>query len=146
MAELWLIRKMDMLVPANEQSLDALRKMKQGEWYRAEVRMPRNVKHLRKYFALLAAVHPHQTMWPTFNKFRAKFEEALGHGEYHVNGRGEKYFEPESISFAAMQQDEFDEFYEKAVDLILTRILAGVGRDDLDRQVNEILEGRKEKA
>lgn len=143
MAELWLTRKMDMLVPANEQSLEALRKLKQGEWYKAEVTMPRNLKHLRKYFALLAAVYPHQTMWPTFRKFRAKFEEALGHGEYYVNGRGERYFENESIAFGAMQQDEFDEFYEKAVELILTRILPGVGRADLDRQVSEILEGRK---
>lgn len=143
MAELWLTRKMDMLVPANEQSLEALRKLKQGEWYKAEVTMPRNLKHLRKYFALLAAVYPHQTMWPTFRKFRAKFEEALGHGEYYVNGRGERYFENESIAFGAMQQDEFDQFYERAVELILTRILPGVGRADLDRQVGEILEGRK---
>lgn len=145
MAEFFVIRKLDMLIPANEQSLEVLRKMKVGEWYQVNTKMPRNVKHLRKYFALLGAVHPHQTMWPTFNKFRAKFEEALGHGEYHVNGRGEKYFEAESISFAAMEQDEFDEFYEKAVELILTRILPGVGRADLDRQVGEILEGRQEK-
>ena len=145
MAELWLTRKMDMLVPANEQSLDALRAMKVGEWYRADIKLPRNVKHHKKYFALLGAVHPHQSMWPTFRKFRAKFEEALGCGEYYVNGRGERYFENESISFANMDQDEFEQFYERAVELILTRILPGVGRADLDRQVSEILEGRREK-
>lgn len=146
MAELWLIRKMDMLVPANEQTLDALRKMKPGQWYRADIKMPRNVKFHRKYFALLGAVYPHQTMWPTFKKFRAKFEEALGHGEYHTNARGERYFENESISFASMQEDEFEQFYERAVELILTRILPNVGRADLDRQVEEIMAGRKEEA
>lgn len=144
MAELWLIRKMDMLVPANEQTLEALRKMKPGQWYRADIKMPRNVKHHRKYFALLGAVFPHQTMWPTFRKFRQKLEEALGHGEYHVNGRGERYFENESISFANMDQDEFEQLYERAVELILTRILPGVGRADLDRQVAEIMEGRRD--
>jgi hypothetical protein len=143
MAELWLIRKMDMLVPANEQTLDALRKLKPGQWYRADIKMPRNVKFHRKYFALLGAVFPHQTMWPTFRKFRAKFEEALGHGEYHVNARGERYFENESISFASMEEDEFEQLYERAVELILTRILPGVGRAELDQQVAEIMEGRR---
>jgi len=146
MSELWLIRKMDMLVPANEQSLEALRKMKQGQWYRADIKMPRNVKFLRKYFALLGAVYPHQSMWPTFKKFRDKFEEALGHGEYHVNGKGERYFENESISFAKMEEDEFEQLYERAVELILTQILPGVGRADLDRQIEEIMAGRKAEA
>ena len=146
MAELWLIRKMDALVPANEQTLDALRKMKPGQWYRADIRLPRNVKHHRKYFALLGVVFPHQTMWPTFRKFRQKLEEALGHGEYHTNGRGERYFENESISFANMDQEEFEQLYERAVELILTRILPNVGRADLDRQVEEIMAGRKEEA
>ena len=146
MAELWLIRKMDALFPANEQTLDALRKMKPGQWYRADIRLPRNVKHHRKYFALLGVVFPHQTMWPTFRKFRQKLEEALGHGEYHTNGRGERYFENESISFANMDQEEFEQLYERAVELILTRILPNVGRADLDRQVEEIMAGRKEEA
>ena len=141
--EVWLIRKMDHLVPANAQSMDALRKLKQGEWLRTNITRPRNVKHLRKYFALLDAVFPHQTMWPTFKKFRAKFEEALGHGEYHTNGRGERYFENESIAFDKMDQAEFDEFYAKAVELILTRILPNVGRADLEREVMDIMEGRR---
>jgi hypothetical protein len=45
-----------------------------------------------------------------------------------------------------MDQDEFEQLYERAVELILTRILPGVGREDLDRQVAEIMAGRKEEA
>ena len=143
--DVWIVRKLGHLVPANTQSAEALEKLPQGKWLLASIRQPRNVKHTRKYFALLNAVFPHQTMWPTFKKFREKFEEALGFGEYHVNGRGERYFEKESISFASMKQDEFDQFYERAVDLILTRILPAVDRADLDREVQEILSGAKEK-
>lgn len=140
--EVWLQRRMNHLVPANAQSEKLLAKLPTDRWVKAKVTNPRNLKHLRKYFALLDAVFPHQTMWPTFNKFRAKFEEALGLGEYHINGRGERYFEPDSISFAAMDQTEFDEFYARAVELILTRIIPNADSADLDREVNEIMIGR----
>ncbi len=145
--EAWIIRnQFGHILPANAQSAEALGKLKAGEWYLASVRMPRNVKHHRKYFALLNAVYPHQTMWPTFRKFREKFEEALGHGEYHTNGRGETYFENESIAFHKMDQDEFEQFYDRAVALILERILPKVARADLEREILDILEGRKDQA
>ena len=142
--EAWVTRSpMGHLIPANAQAEEALNAIPKGEWRRVKVWLPRNTKHHRKYFALLNAIFPHQSMWPTFNKFREKFEEALGFGEYHVNGRGERYFEKDSIDFSSMDQSEFEEFYERAVDLILTRILPGVQSDDLEREINDILEGRK---
>ncbi len=140
--ELWLVRRMGHLVPANSQSAELLSRVPNDKWVLASIRQPRNVRHHRKYFALMQAVFPHQTMYPTFKKFRSKLEEGLGHGEYHVDGRGEQYFENESISFAKMDQTEFEEFYDRAVTFILERILPLVSRDDLEREVLEILEGR----
>lgn len=142
--EAWVTRSpMGHIVPANAQSAEALSAIPAKEWRKVKVWLPRNIKHHRKYFALLNAVFPHQTMWPTFNKFREKFEEALGFGEYHVNGRGERYFEKDSIGFDKMDQDEFEQFYERALDLILTRILPGIANDDLEREISDIMEGRK---
>lgn len=146
MTELWLIRKLDMLVPANEQSLDELRKLKAGEWLLASVRKPRNVKHHRKWMALLQVCFPHQDMWPTFDSFRKAIQVALGHGEVVEAKDGRKYIEAASISFAKMDQTAFEEFYERGVKLVLEKILPGVSRADLDAQVHEILEGRKEAA
>jgi len=142
--EAWITRtSMGHLVPCTAQDKEALSKVPVNEWRRVSIRMPRNVKHHRKYFALLQAIFPHQTMWPTFAKFRDKFEEALGHGEYHVNARGERYFENASIDFHSMDQQAFSEFYERAIDLIQTRILPGVGSEELDRTVLDIMEGRR---
>ena len=142
--EAWVTRSpMGHIVPANAQSAEALSAIPAQEWRKVKVWLPRNVKHHRKYFALLNAIFPHQTMWPTFNKFREKFEEALGLGEYHVNGRGERYFEKDSISFDKMGQDEFEQFYNRAIALIMTRILPGVESQDLEREISDIMEGRK---
>ena len=141
--EIWLTKSaMGHLVPCTDQDREALSHLSADEWHLASFRMPRNVKHHKKWFALLQAVYPHQSMWPTFKKFREKVQEALGLGEYHTDGRGERYFEAESISFSKMDQTEFSDFYERGVELILTRILPNVGRDDLDRQVHDILAGR----
>ena len=143
MAELWVMRKLDHLVPVNAQALDDLRKLKAGEWYLSEIRKPRNVDHHRKFMAILQAVYPHQDMWPTFNSFRKAFTAALGHGEVVTAKDGRRYIDANSISFATMDQDEFSEFYDKAIDFVLTKILPGVDSRDLEREVQDILEGRK---
>lgn len=141
--ELWLIRRMDTLVPANTQSLEDLRRLPADKWLLNELRMPRNVKHHRKFMAVLQAVYPHQDMWPTFNSFRKAFVAALGHGEVVTAKDGRKFIDANSISFAAMDQTEFDQFYQRAIDFVLTKILPGVDSRDLEREVQDILEGRR---
>jgi hypothetical protein len=139
--ELWLTRRMDTLLPANTQCLEDMRKLPADKWLLAELRMPRNVKHHRKFMAVLQAVYPHQDMWPTFNSFRKAFTAALGHGEIVTAKDGRKFIDANSIGFAAMDQVEFDEFYARAIDFVLTKILPGVNSRDLEREVADILEG-----
>jgi hypothetical protein len=141
--ELWLSRRMDALVPANAQALESLRKLPADKWLLCELRMPRNVKHHRKFMAVLQAVYPHQDMWPTFNSFRKAFTAALGHGEVVTAKDGRKFIDADSISFATMDQTEFDEFYARAIEFVLTKVLPGVDSRDLEREVADILEGRK---
>jgi hypothetical protein len=40
-----------------------------------------------------------------------------------------------------MSQDRFEQWYDRALDVILTKILPGVDRQDLTDQVNQILAG-----
>lgn len=142
--EAWVKRtQMGHLVPANSQSAEALKALPVDEWRMVSIRAPRNVKHHRKWFALLQAVFAHQTMWPTLDLFNDKVKEALGYGEYVIDGLGNRHFRPESIGFHNMDQHAFEQFYERGVDLIVNRILPGVGRDDLEREVHDILKGRK---
>ena len=46
-------------------------------------------------------------------------------------------------NFNKMDQAEFAQFYDKVVDLILTRLLPGVGKAHLEAQVIDILDGRR---
>ena len=142
--EVWVKRtQLGTLVPANSQSEQELKRLPVDEWRLASIRLPRNLKHHRKWMALLQAVFPHQDEWPTFKSFRRAVKKALGLGEWIESKSGHREFEEDSIAFDKMEQDEFDQFYARGVALVVTRILPAVDSEDLNRTVNEILAGRK---
>ena len=53
MAEIYLIRQGNALCPVNESDAEAVKKLKHGLVYRADVTAPRNLKFHRKAFSLL---------------------------------------------------------------------------------------------
>lgn len=140
--EIWLQRRLGHLVPANAQSAELLAALPADKWMLATIRMPRNVKHHRKYWALLQAVFPHQTTWPTMKSFHRQIKKAMGFGEWVEAENGKKEFIEDSISFASMDQTEFEQLYARLVELILTKVLPNVNSEDLEREVQDILRGR----
>jgi hypothetical protein len=51
----------------------------------------------------------------------------------------ETYYIPKSIAFNRMDQGEFNEFYDRCLDVIAQHFLPGVTRDELRQQVEELL-------
>lgn len=142
MAETVFMRRvLGSLKPFDIVGMEALERIPLSETVRCEITRPRNLKHLRKFFALLNAIYPHQKVYPTMKVFRAAVEVALGFGESHKLPGGRTIIVAASISFANMDQAEFDQLYERAVYLILNRILPGLDRADLNREVENILAG-----
>lgn len=139
---IFLKRRLGTLSPADRIAENAIADLPDDKWIKAVLTVPRNVEHHRKFFALLQAVFPHQRVYPTLDGLTAAIKCATGHGDTVKLPDGRIVLVPKSISFAKMDQKGFQEFYERAVDLILTRILPNVGREDLDRQVGDILDGR----
>lgn len=143
MAEILFMRRtLTGLQPGDRLSAEALERIPLGAEVRAEVTRPRNLKHHKKFFALLKAIFPHQTIYPTMTLFRGAVEVALGYGETMKLPDGRVMMIPQSISFASMDQTEFEALFDRAVELITTRILPGVDKADLSREVAEILAGR----
>lgn len=142
MADAFFARRvLGSLKPIDAMGEEAIGGIKAGEVVRVEVTRPRNVKHHRKFFALLNVIYPHQTTYPTPEQFRAAITVALGFGESIKLLGGRTIIVPGSISFSKMDQAEFDKFYDRAVELIATKVLPGIDRADVDREVNDILEG-----
>jgi hypothetical protein len=140
--DLLLIRQGQRLAAADPISLEALESIREKETVTAVVRRARNPAHHRKYFALLQAVFPHQQQFATTQDLLNALKIAAGLFDTGKTIDGIPYMIPKSISFASMTQSSFSEFYDRCVDIILTRILPNVNRGDLTDQVNDILEGR----
>ena len=134
-------RHMGALRPIDAAGEQALAEIPHGELVRVTIRRPRNVQHHRKFFALIAAIYPHQDLYPTEETLLAAIKVALGYGESIKLPDGRTIIVPGSISFAKMDQKAFAEFYDRALTLILARILPSVNKADLEREIDEILAG-----
>lgn len=140
---LFQISKLGKLDPVDPRSAEVWSELPRGKVLRAKVQQPRNVQHHRKYWALIGCIWPHQDIYPTSEALNDGIKQAIGHVREVVNAEtGEKSYAPASIAFDKMDQDAFEQFYDRAVDLICRRIIPGLNRADLEREVNEILAGR----
>ena len=128
------------LAPYDRQAVDALGAVPAGTVLRLKWTRPRNIRHHRKLFVLLQLVVDATDHFSSKETLLDSLKVATGHyRNWKVGGR--EYLQPTSISFSAMDQDAFEAFYSSAVDMIVNYILPGIDREDLERDVNELLEG-----
>jgi hypothetical protein len=139
--DLLLIREGQKLAAADPISLEGLESIRLKETVTAAIRRNRNPAHHRKLFALLNVVFPHQSQFSTIQDLLNALKVATGYFERGETIDGIPFMIPKSISFASMSQTPFEQWYDRVVDIILTRIVPGVNRDELSDQVDSILAG-----
>ena len=131
------------LFPADVPAAIAFDKMKDGAGYLVNLHRPRNLLHHRKLFALLNLVQDNTETWATVETLLDDLKISTGLFETRINVlTGLPYVVAKSISFASMTQDEFEEWYDKAISLISERVL-GMGKEDLLAEIEEIIAGRR---
>ena len=64
-----------------------------------------------------------------------RFKRDLGYFTSSVNELGEREIEYSSISFAAMDEEEFERFYNGSVNLVLDKYIRGLEREGLLTEV-----------
>ena len=141
-ATVFMQRVLGSLRPCGRAGAEVLDGIGPDEVVKVEISRPRNVLHHRKFFALLDVIFPHQDEYVTEEDFRAAFTCALGYCTKVKTRTGATVLIPKSISFAKMDQRAFEQFFDRALLLITTRILPGIDRADVEREVAEILAGR----
>lgn len=116
MADLYLVRTLAGFAAVDDAGKDLLRKIKIGKMVKCDVSQPRNIKHHRKFFALLNTVWSAAGDWPTVDDLLIELKIKLGiTREVVIRESGEVVKIVGSISFAAMDQEAFDKFYESAM-------------------------------
>ncbi len=131
--------------PTTESDAEALGRYKAGDIVEFEkVRRRRNGKHHRKLFVLADLVFENQDRYPTKKALLDDLKLKAGHVETHLNywrrpGETEwqerviKY--PKSIAYDSMDQDEFEEFYDSVVAVVLEVFYPDMSRVGLDQEL-----------
>ena len=131
------------LIPSDKNTEDVLRKFKYGDIISfPKPRKPRFPKHHFKYWALLKLVHEGtavQDLYPTTDHLHKAIKGALGYFSEVKLPDGKVFQVVDSIAFESMDQDEFQKFYNKAVDLIVTQVVPNLNREDLVREVERMV-------
>jgi len=137
------------LAPADQQAVDYVSKLKLGQPVKATIVRPRNIQFHKKYFALLqvafdaweppAKQYKGEVVQKNFKQFRRDIVILSGHYETAYTLKGEVRLTPKSISFANMDEDEFEALYSATINVVLSRILTNYTREDLDNVVDQVL-------
>lgn len=117
------------LAPEDPNTKEWLDKLKLGQTVRGEFRKVRNYAFHKKYFALLNIAYDY---WEpqeidskygkpekNFDRFRADLIILAGFYDVSVRLDGKTRIEPKSISFAKMDEEEFQTLFSATVDVLL---------------------------
>ena len=121
------------LKPCYDSDAELLKKIKAGDEVECEIKRPRNLKFHKKLFSLLNLVYSNQELYKDINDLRKDLTIAAGYFTERFDFNGTCIIEAQSISFSNMNQDTFDEYYQK----ILTAICDNMGF--VEKEINEEL-------
>lgn len=117
------------LIPFDDESREMIKKWKPGDFVEVDAKRPRNGKFHRLFFAMLGKVKE------SYHDQNITTDTLLTHIKTELNmwdviQVGNTYQKQyHHISYAKMDEDEFAQFYSRALDVCLT--LVPLDRDDL---------------
>ncbi len=135
MKSIWR-RQGNVAIPVGEESLEALHAQKDGKEFIAETRGARNLPQLRMFWALCQILAENDPKSPTKDVAKQNILWALHHVDIWVDRSGISHLETKSISFESMTQEEFNPFFQKAIELISQWL--GSAPEEIRKRVAEI--------
>jgi hypothetical protein len=132
--------------PADQEAWAKFRRkletLQPGAFMRLEWSTPRNGKHHRKFMALLKLITENSETYDTIDKALVAVKLAAGFFDPHVDPTtGEVTKVCHSISYDAMPQEDFDNFYNAAINGVLACILPQFDRKTMDRLLDMVMHG-----
>ncbi len=129
------------LVPCDDNDYEAKQKLKIGEVYQVTISRPRNYEFHKKYFALINCAWEYLNenqvqFFKNINNFRKTMELAAGHSEmvYSIN-RKEFIEQVLSIAFDKMDNDQFQDLYNRVFDVILKYPLKNISQEEFEKNL-----------
>ncbi len=130
-----------------------LNNLEVGELCTIDAKLPRNGKYHRKFFSMLnlgySAWEPKrqhksykgEPVAKNFEQFRSDVLIMAGHYDQSFGLDGKLKLVAKSISFARMEQPEFEQIYNSVLDVLLAKVLKTyAGREEVNNVVDRMLQ------
>jgi len=134
--KIWVRRGLDGFQPIDEEGSDFFRTLEPYSIAQATITIPRNLAHHRKFFALLNVVYKSCGNWKSVDHMLIELKFRLGMVELVTFANNTLIKVPASISFAKMDQAEFNKFYDRAL-VELCDMAGGIKEDELRNAIME---------
>ncbi|MBL4820171.1 MAG: DUF1367 family protein [Gammaproteobacteria bacterium] len=129
------------LAAADPYSDEILRGLTKGKTYKAILTLKRNAALHDKYFVLLGFVFRTQSIYQNIDDMREDITIALGYYRTVTSWDGTTKTKAKSVSFAKMDGLEFEKLYNRTLDFVALRIIPGVDKADLVRELEKFMTG-----
>lgn len=125
-------KKGDALVPQDQETLDWLRKKKEGQVFELNERNVRNYPFLKKCMALFRLGHENTQMDLPFEAYRNIMTMKAGFYDAYNTGKG-VHFEAKSLAFDKMDEETFRDVYKRVREKISEDI--GATNEQIDGEL-----------
>jgi Protein of unknown function (DUF1367) len=139
MLEIMMTKHGNVLMPYSAVGVDEFDALPSGSTVKVQITQPRNIRHHNMWFALLQATFDAQDYFKTLDELHDEIKIAMGYFVTYRRLDGSIYPHPKSIAFSKMDNLAFRIFFDRAVELIINRILPLCSQDDLEERIYTIL-------
>ena len=134
------------LVPLYDSDYQLKTKLKNGMVVKCKLSNPRNYRFHKKFFALVRLTMQnlpdhlaYQWKIHTEADMLKRFKRDLGYFTCSINELGEREIEYKSISFASMEQHEFERFFNECLSVVINVYLQGIDKVDLMEELENFM-------
>lgn len=117
------------LIPYNDLEADKFKRFKSGSMYGIEIKEQRNYGFHKKVFAFMNYCfefwtndNQYQTEQTSFDVFRANLTVLAGYKNVYYKIDGSVRVEAKSISYASMEQSDFEHYYQALIQAAMDKI------------------------
>lgn len=127
-----------MLRPIDAAGEKFMRRIEDGDLVTLEARVPRNIRLHNKYWALCAFLAHHSSKLRSAEEASDYLKIGAGHARRIETLIGPVYL-PQSISFAKMDQQAFDAFWDRVCAFVLQELFPHLAQSDLEAELAEFV-------
>lgn len=136
-------------VPVSDEDRQKFYKLKYQVPFKAKISYPRNYNFHKKFFVMMSigfhAFEPPEKYYEgrliqkSFDRFRKDVIIAAGYYDIVIDMKDRLRYEPKSISFSNMSQEEFERVYNDCCNVLLKEVLGRYSFEELQEEVNRNL-------